>query len=178
VSLTEAGERIKGFTGSYDLAVRDLLEQILAGELKSAAALVRRKSPRQRLILKPAFWKNLEIWQASLGQPIRVSGTVEGKPLGTFFNWAFFIRRADLDKLYPVAPPTRETPLPTLPPRRKPPSRTTKDWRTVVARELIRCARAREREPTASQMCEFCELKLGWEPDISLMRRLLRRLLG
>jgi hypothetical protein len=68
--------------------------------------------------------------------------------------------------------------LESPPPRRKPGPPPKLDWPTVVARELIRRARAGEREPTAPEMCQFCEDKLLWQPDVSLMQRLLRELLG
>lgn len=182
LSLGEAVERIKGYAGSYDLACRDLLQHIRAGKLKSAAARAPRKSPVQRLILAPAFWDNLEIWKASIGQPIRVSSTGEGRPLGTFFNWAFFIRRRDLDKLYPVAPPTGAasflSPSPSLPPRRKPGPAPTRDWQTVVARKMYRSLKDGRPVPTAARLAQFCEDTINHQPDVSDIEKLINRLLG
>jgi hypothetical protein len=60
--------------------------------------------------------------------------------------------------------------------RRKPGPQPIKDWPTVVARELIRRAKAGEKEPTAIKMIEFCEGEIGYSPVLREMQKLLEKL--
>ena len=62
--------------------------------------------------------------------------------------------------------------------RRKPGPQARHDWPTVIARELIRRAKAGEKDPTAAELAQFCLNKWDWQPDISALQRLLKQLLG
>jgi hypothetical protein len=108
-------------------------------------------------------------WRADV-----VSSTREAweKPAASY---VFEFEADEVKALLPPPPSDRGT---DDQPRRQPGPRAKKDWPKVVARELIRRARAGEDEPTAPRMCQFCQNKWGWQPDIRAMQRLLRDLLG
>ena len=96
-------------------------------------------------------------------------------------KYSLFFWRPDLEKIWPPSSPPaapHDDPATGVSPRRPPGPRAKKDWPMVVARELVRMARAGENDPTAPQMCEFLERTLGWQPDIRSMQKLLRSLLG
>ena len=90
---------------------------------------------------------------------------------------AFFVARSDLDKLYPVAAAANlETDKPSD--RRKPGPRPTKSWKLYVAAELHRIVEIEGNQPPpASDLAQFCEDNLGYQPDIREIQRLLRHLL-
>jgi hypothetical protein len=102
--LMETFERVAGALGSWDLAERDLPEDLQSGRLSSA---MRRISPDGVVDtferLDPSFWKDVGLYQPFEGDPdVTVSGL--DATLTTSFYLYFFVARNDLDKLYPVDP--------------------------------------------------------------------------
>jgi hypothetical protein len=89
---------------------------------------------------------------------------------------AFFAARSGLDKLYPVNAAADQETEASLP-RRKPGKRPKYDWPLVVAAELIRRAKAGEKDPTALKMIEFCEAEMRYSPGLKEMQLLLKKLL-
>ena len=81
-----------------------------------------------------------------------------------------------------LADPTPSGALPEAPDpqrrRNKPGKQPTRDWHTVVAREVIRRAYAQpqQKKPTAVTMVKFCEKTIGYRPDPSDMRKWLKEL--
>jgi hypothetical protein len=92
------------------------------------------------------------------------------------------VRRVDRDKLFPIA----ATPAPTphaddarpKPRRRKPGPKIKKGWRLRVAGEANRIMENEKRIPSAEELAQFCENKLGYQPDERAIQKLLRDLLG
>jgi hypothetical protein len=105
--LLEVLDRIRRYTGSYDLAGSDLQRHLAAEDgLVSAARFFHTE---QWLILKPAFWQALQIWKQFYSsdypaelerEDVSVGGTLEGKGFRGR-RWHFFVRRVQLDALYP-----------------------------------------------------------------------------
>ena len=62
-------------------------------------------------------------------------------------------------------------------PRRQPGPVPEMKWRTVVAREVIRRARAGKPMPQAPEMLQYCQQELDWEPGLRTMQEYLRDLL-
>jgi hypothetical protein len=187
-SLDDAFERVK-LCGSAELAGHDLKQDFLTGRLQAAARCIAPDGTETCFIFEPAWWLPFKI----SCPPISIIGStgrscVEGVAEGWDLKqgkWYWLVRRAELDtlypgadlnKLYPVAAPNEQAD--NTPSRRKPGSPPKHDWPLVVARELIRMARAGEKMPTAPKMLQFCEDKLRWQPDIRQMQRLLKFLLG
>src|SRR5262249_19646983 len=89
------------------------------------------------------------------------------------YRWEFEIEEVKA-LLPPSSQPQQEAgPQPT---RRTPGPQPRQDWRTVVAREVIRALRAGENVPTAAKLAQSCEDALGHQPDIRAVQRLLRDL--
>jgi hypothetical protein len=70
-------------------------------------------------------------------------------------------------------PPTDEV---ATSPRRKPGPQPKKDWTAHVANLLYRLKRRGMRVPPARRFAQSCENKLGYQPDISAVQKLLRTL--
>jgi hypothetical protein len=84
--------------------------------------------------------------------------------------------KPDVAKRRPALPqPADDAGLP--PPRRKPGPPPDYDWPLVVAHELIRRAKAGEKDPTNAAMIEHCETNLKCSPGLKEMQRLLNKLL-
>jgi hypothetical protein len=76
-------------------------------------------------------------------------------------------------------PEPKIEPQPEMPPRRKPGPIPKHDWPLFVARELIRRAKAGEKDPTAIKMIELCaESDMDYSPPLRSMQELLKKLLG
>lgn len=75
------------------------------------------------------------------------------------------------------SPPTTSNRRVVDEPRRKPGPKTKDDWPIQVAAELIQRVRAGEKMPTPAEMCQWCEVNWGWQPDIRPMQRLFKVLL-
>jgi hypothetical protein len=173
--LKEAFARVKSALGSGRLTERDLLEDMRSGRLATAARRTARDGAETFERLKPSFWKELTLLSPSDGLPVQVRG-LDVKSLARSSLW-FFVARSDLDKLYPVAAAAeQETEI--SPPRRKPGRQPTKNWKLYVAAELHRIVEIeRKQPPPASHFAQLCENKLGYQPDIREVQKLLRQLL-
>ena len=107
---------------------------------------------------------------------------------------AFFVWRPKFEKIWPAlaasaaphaasnARDDEPTPATTAsiddkPQRRRPGPQPELRWRTALARELIRRARAGEPEPTAEQMCELVQEKSG-KPDVRTVQKEMKNLLS
>jgi hypothetical protein len=124
--LSEAFLQIRGKFGSSELAARDLRQGLLDGGLPSAARWISEDGKETCLLLKPTFWKTTAqvrwwddiAWEDGRQQRAGVAVSGRGKELSG--SWHFFVHRAELDKLYPVA----AVPAPT---RREEP----REWRLI-----------------------------------------------
>ena len=138
-----------------------------------------RTNPSERKLVPASFWQNLNIHvepdlsliQIQRGRSIQ---RVTPRDLGQIYDWAFYVWKPDFDRLRPLAKADRETSS-----SRKPGPPPTHDWPQVVAAELIRRAKAGEKDPTAGAMIKYCEKKFPDEfsPGLKEMQVLLKKLL-
>jgi hypothetical protein len=171
VRLTDAFLQVMSNVGQRDLARNLFKRDLLSGRLGSMKIL-----PDGTITLL-----NLSNWQQlTLTVPLRPQ---EGVGVQPHVDGYIYVRRADLDKHYPIA----ATPAPTTAaqaddaqppkPRRKPGPPAKGDWPEQVMREVIsRALRAGYKLPNAPEMQEWCENTLGFEPDMRQMQRFLRDL--
>jgi hypothetical protein len=73
-------------------------------------------------------------------------------------------------------PPQPQQKTEAQPTRRRPGPQPKQDWRTHVAREVIRALRAGENIPTAAKLAQSCEDALRHQPDIRAVQRFMRDL--
>jgi hypothetical protein len=89
----------------------------------------------------------------------------------------FFIRGPDADKLWPPCAECEEA-EPKIDERRKPGKKITGKWKLVAANELHRIVIIEKSlPPTAAELAEYCDGKLGYMPDLSDMQKLIRELI-
>jgi hypothetical protein len=188
--LAEASARVKALRGSIDLTERDLRRDFRHGQLQAAyRAIV------YQLDAKPGeFQSRVKDYEASGLFPrvfwdqhgVRVNGDgtaglrgIEGEQTGWRWNAQFvfiFVRRAELDKRYSreVTPVEDEV---LLPARRKPGPKIKKGWKLFAAHAAYVFKEKHGRLPTGPELAQLCEDKLGYQPDVSDIAKLLRFLL-
>jgi hypothetical protein len=174
VPLDAAAMRIEEYMGSWTLAGSELHRHILAGDLRSAAIL-RHLPDQPRVVLAPAAWQELHVtcFETGPSKFVDVDGTLDGAKI-RLGAWHFFIRRANLDKLYPPhvpAPVAQEGAAPT-PSRLAPGRKPTHDWKKAVKKYFVARVRRGKTMPTTNDLLDFCAQKWGWAPDPSDMRKL------
>lgn len=165
--------------GHRDLADHDFLTAVNDGWLHTKIEqLSRRTKPptRTSCLLTPKLRRDHELTahinDTWILQP-RAPDIPPITPPYALFFWA-----PDMKQIWPQGD-AHEQPDGAAPQRRRRPGKQPKhDWPIVVARELIRRAKLGERNPTAPKMLQFCEDKLGWQPDIRQMQKLLKELLS
>ena len=183
-SLSEALARVKASLGSHRLAERALLKYMRSGRLATAERRIAGDGAELFVAVAPSFFAtavltarngDVEIVEIDALIP-RPSGVEAPTDEPSSFR-AFFVARSDLDKLYPVAAAANlETDMPSD--RRKPGPRPTKSWKLYVAAELHRIVEIEGKQPPpASDLAQFCEDNLGYQPDLREIQRLLRHLL-
>ena len=161
---------------NIELTRRDLKAHLLARRLVVAARVIVPDGSERCIIFKPAFWEPIELTFAYMmtGFEKYVS---EGEA------WHFFVRRRELDQLYPPATTAtsgeRQGEPPPAPPERRPPGpRPSKGWKDFVTRDVIKRLLAGKKFPTAPTMIKACIKELEIDPDDADMRRHLRWLRG
>jgi hypothetical protein len=184
LTLDQAFARIVAFTGSRQLAERDLQAELQRGRLTSAVRGIDHQGVLVGGALRPTFWEGLTVSE-ELEMPGIPTGRLLVRPdavlrqrLGPVAPRIFYISRSTLDALYSAeSAPVATAPKPAvLPPllRRGPGRRPKSNWREVVEREVKRIRRAGEETPTAAEMIDRCEVDI----DISSMQKLLKSLRG
>jgi len=164
------------------LTQRDLKAHLFAKRkrLVGAARIIAPDGSERWIIFKPAFWGPVELPYAWL-----VSGCEKHAREGE--TWYFFVRRRELDRLYPVtaaseqpttpaAQPAHEDAQPT-PQRRKPGQKIKKGWKLTAAVELDGFIKEKGRRPSGPELSERVDKKLEYYPDESDVRELMRFLL-
>jgi hypothetical protein len=173
---TTAFAHIVASLGSGELAAHRLLACLKAGAMQSAMLRISDDGTETCERLAPDFWNGLRLTYIT-----DLTCAVQGRAFPGR-TW-FFVRRRDLDKLYPVAATASTAASPPVPVpapepvRRKPGKQPTHDWPTLVTREVKRIIRAGEKVPSAASLALFCQNKLGYLPDVRAVQRLLRNLL-
>jgi hypothetical protein len=173
VQLTPAFLQVMSCVGPIDLALDCFNRDLRTGRLRS----MKISPDGTRTPLNKSFWR-----QWTVKAPMHPHEGVRVEP---YVDGHVYVRRADLDKLYPRAGTPAPTPAPQAddaqPPKkggRKPGPKITKDWRRHVAAEMNRIIENEQRIPRAAELAQFCENKLRHQPDERLIRELLRYLLG
>jgi hypothetical protein len=175
-SLDEAFSWAEGALGSSALAEEDLTERFRDGQLPIAM----RHGDKFEL-LEPSLRKRLWVAETEEGGVLTIR--VWGLPAEIASSAPhFFVAREPLENLYspgPAIEPASDAAAEasTAPTRNKPGPQPIKDWKTVVARELIRRAYAGEKKPTPSAMVRFCQNTIDHSPDLSDMAKWLKQLL-
>ena len=161
---------------NIELTQRDLKAHLLAKRLVGAARVIKPDGSERYIILEPAYWGPVELtfaWSMT-GWEKYVS---EGE------TWYFFVRRRELDRLYPVTAGSEQRTTPAqpaqddAPPRPKPGQKITKGWRLTAAVELDGFIKEKGRRPSGPELSERVDKKLKYYPDESDVRKLMRFLL-
>jgi len=170
VPMKEAWQRVEAAVKSWSLTKRDLRLDLINRRLVATVRRIAKDGTETRIILEPEYCQRLEFpyaWQ-QLGWE---TDAQEGEA------WYFFVRRRELDKHYPAADAVpSEQRTDDLQPRRKPGPKA--NWRLPAAAEMHRIRKEEQKNPTAGELCEFCDKTLNHYPDEREMRRLMRYLLA
>jgi hypothetical protein len=157
------------------LTQRDLRAHLLAKRLIGAARVIAPDESERCIIFEPAFWGPVELPHAEW---VRGYEKQEGE------EWYFFVRRRELDRLYPVRAASDQPTIPAAqpaqddaPPRPKPGQKITKGWRLTAAVELDGFIKEKGRRPSGPELSERVDKKLKYYPDESDVRKLMRFLL-
>jgi hypothetical protein len=172
--LQEAYDRVK--TASGAIAVHDLRRHLRTpGVLPSARrafVLDGTEVVETCELLDPAFWDSHSPRPADA--TIRVEIVIAGQHIVQLVPGYFFVRRQELDKLYPPPGPglsSSDESLPSIGVRRG--RKPTSDWQKLVTYELVDRSRAGKSVPAAREMCDWCIDKFDWQPDVSEMHKLI-----
>jgi hypothetical protein len=168
--------------GDPFLAARDLTSAMAKSDgLRSMRRpTFRDATVPDRELLRPSFWTEYVLRPSSTvpdslsydtALVCRAAGPVNPVP------YAFFVWRPDFDKLYPAAGAT-PAPSPDDKPRRKPGKKIKEDWKLTAAAECHRFKQENGRTPTAPELAQLVDKKLGYYPDESEVRKLIRFLLS
>jgi hypothetical protein len=170
------------------LTQRDLKAHLLAKRLIGAARVISPDESERCIIFEPAFWEPVELHYAWLVRGYEKHAR-EGEA------WYFFVRRRELDRLYPVTAASEQPTTPAAqlahddvqpahddeqptPQRRKPGRKITKGWRLFAAHAAYEFKEEHGRLPSGPELAQICEDQLGYQPDTSDIAKLLRYLLG
>ena len=157
---------------NIELTQRDLKAHLLAKQLVGAARVIAPDETERCIIFEPAFWEPVELPYAWL-----VSGC--GKHASEGEAWYFFVRRRELDRLYPAtaASERRTTPAAQPTPQRRKPGPKA-GWRLTYAGEAYLFKHRMGRLPSATELAKICVDKLKYQPDPRSIQRLLSHLAG
>src|SRR5262249_40825027 len=168
--VAEAHRLLTGLLDNGKLAAKDLTAAVAAKRSDKRLPCMQRAieseiAPDQdREIVPRSFWDKYEFICDPVIEKLRVCkreahiltpvGLAGGEP-------AFFVWRRKFEKIWPTlaasaaphAASSARDDEPTPAKRRRPGPQPELRWRTALARELIRRARAGEPDPTAEQMC-------------------------
>jgi hypothetical protein len=163
------------------LTQRDLKAHLLAKQLIGAARVFAPDESERCIIFEPAFWEPVELPYAWL-----ISGYEKHASKGE--AWYFFVRRRELDRLYPVTAASEQPTIPAAQPahddaqptpqRRKPGRKITGGWRLFAAHVAYEFKEEHGRLPSGPELAQICEDALGYQPDTSDIAKLFRYLLG
>ena len=177
--VAEALRLLQGFLGNPYLAAKDLF----------AAAAAKRSDKRLPCM------RRLIASEVAPDQDRKIVPPADATPV--YFSRedaALFVWRPKFEEIWPklaasAAPhaassarddeptPATTASIDDKPQRRRPGPQPELRWRTALARELIRRARAGEPEPTAEQMCELVQEKSG-KPDVRTVQKEMKNLLS
>jgi hypothetical protein len=181
VQLTDAFVQVMSCVGRRDLAEIDINRDLRNGRLGS----MKRSPDGTPTQLDPSDWQ-----QWTVKAPLQPQ---EGVGVEPYVDGYVYVRRADLDKLYPragtpVAPQSNDTESSSkttpAPEKQQPGIKPTKDWPNRLAPEMVRVAcetpdLLRDRAKLVRHVRKFLADEIGWEPfDNKPLHRELDRLLS
>jgi hypothetical protein len=181
VQLTDAFVQVMSCVGRRDLAEIDINRDLRNGRLGS----MKRSPDGTPTQLDPSDWQ-----QWTVKAPLHPQ---EGVGVEPYVDGYVYVRRADLDKLYPragtpVAPQSNDTESSSkttpAPEKQQPGIKPTKDWPNRLAPEMVRVAcetpdLLRDRAKLVRHVRKFLADEIGWEPfDNKPLHRELDRLLS
>jgi hypothetical protein len=186
--LNAAFGRLLKLGWSRRLGAAELYRQLKAGRLKSGAIvfpparqiIVESMAEATRQVLKPEWWQQYK------GLTVEGDGVQVWPPYRVQGRWYIFVRRSDLDELYPETVPAEPSKT-TKPPSRRSGRPVTHDWHTIcgeIARRCIdpksrRLALPKNEAKLRDDIMEWCATgPLGKEPSVSEMREAIRRVLA
>jgi hypothetical protein len=195
----EAHRKLTGFCGDPDLAAKDLTAAV--ADKRSAKrlhcmrrAIARHIAPYQdREIVPLSFWEEYEFGFDSVSEVLQIWP----KGLADEFRLrvVFLVCKSKFEKIWPAlaasaAPhaassarddePTPATTARTYdkPQRRKPGPKIKHNWRLFVAVKVHEIREREGRTPSAGELAQLCEDKIGYQPDESEILKFLRILLN
>jgi hypothetical protein len=157
------------------LARHELRELMHSDQLESAIRWIAGGADGTMLTKKldASFWETHLLDEEDAGKVV-VRRLDRSDP--DYLGAAYFVNGRQFDKLYPTKPAERADNS-NRPSRGDPPGpESTKNWRLEVARELLHRAEAGETRLSAAKMIQWCKDKIGYKPDDSDMRKLLKYL--
>jgi len=157
------------------LASFDLIEGLQSEKLRCMRRSLINPSERKRL--SASFWRGLRIDVEV--DCIRFLPSVPIKALRDFREihlWVYYVWEPDIEKLWPSTAADQK--LTEMSPRPRPGKTPKYGWPLVVAAEVIRRLGSGGKHPTAPAMIRHCKETIGYEPDDSDMRKLLKFLRG
>jgi hypothetical protein len=184
--LKDALIRIGASVGPLTLAIHVLNQDLLNGRLKSASRQLSSDGKDTWRLLKPSYWRQCRVrdlgfetgrdrgWQQVDVTPVDNVEAVDG--------CYFFVRRADLDKHYPIAATPTTTAAhrsdDTRPPERRRGPILKHEWHAIDGEIARRCINPKTRlleipkseRKLAADMLEWCQQKYEKEPAESEMR--------
>jgi hypothetical protein len=172
----EAHRMLTGLLGDPDLAAKDLTDAVADKRLPCMQrAIASHIAPDQdREIVPLSFWDKYEFGFDPVSEKLQpwAKGLVDVE----FFRVVFFFWKPKFEKIWPALAASAARTDDKLE-RRMPGPQPELRWRTALARELIRRARAGEPEPTAEQMCTLVQDKSG-RPDLRTVQKEMKKLLS
>ena len=127
----------------------------------------------ERQINPRNYWENLELNAAA--EVVQLDFETDAITPVTEFQ--FYVWEPHIVKRWPELQPVGDEHTAPSPPPRKPGNPPKHDWPLFVAHEVIRRAKAGEKDPTATAMIKLCETELGVSPGLKEVQILLRKLL-
>jgi hypothetical protein len=186
--VAEAHRLLTDLLDNGDLAAKDLTAAVAAKRFDKRLPCMQRAIPRHITpdqdweIVPLSFWDKYEFGLDVSGR-LGILRKNRFPPYAVEFPIpvAFFVWKPKFEKWF-AARDDEPTPAPTARTddklqRRMPGPQPELTWRTALARELIRRARAGEPEPTAEQMCELVQDRSG-KPDLRTVQKEMKRLLS
>jgi hypothetical protein len=176
----KAHRMLTGLLGDPDLAAKDLTAAVADKRSDKRLPCMQRAiashiPPDQDWEIVPlSFWV-----QYAFGfDPVSEKLQILAKGLAVEFaaGVVFFVCKPKFEKIWPKLAASVARTDDKLE-RRMPGPQPKLRWRTALARELIRRARAGEPEPTAEQMCELVQDKSG-KLDIRTVQKEMKNLLS
>jgi hypothetical protein len=194
----EAHRMLTGLLGDPDLAAKDLTAAVADKRSDKRLPCMQRAiashiAPDQdREIVLLSFWDKYEFGFDPVSEKLQI--WAKGLVAVEFrFRVAFFVWKPKFEKWPALAASAAshaassardDEPTPATTARtddklerRMPGPQPELRWRTALARELIRRARAGEPEPTAEQMCALVQDRSG-KPDLRTVQKEMKKLLS